>query len=398
VLTTNENSWFRREALAHPRLVFIGLISYPLYLWHWPVLSFETILGSGPPGIIARLAALVLSFGLAVLTWRFIEQPVRGLRPLKVGPALVSGVVALGIAGVAVYVASGFAGRFQPQARQLRQMHRGPAVDELCLATFRAPDSINYCKRTGPEAPQVLFLGDSQAEAVYTGTVATLGEKGPPMMLLGRGGCPPVLNVRIEGIFETDRQRKTCNELWDAFVDYVRDTKPRAVVVVGSAERFFEEPDEESTSALRVEDPDPPTHVRIAAFREGFEQLVTALQKYTQVIYVREIPVFETNPSCLVRPVKLPGASCEAAIARKTLAASRSTYDETVNRIRDEHPPLLILDPKPYLCGRRVCPQATRTGQLLYSDANHLSTVGGKRLVKVSGLASFIAQKADESG
>jgi peptidoglycan/LPS O-acetylase OafA/YrhL len=382
VLTTNENSWFRREVLSHPHLVFIGLISYPLYLWHWPVLSFETILASGPPGIIARLAALVLSFGLAVLTWRFVELPVRGLRPLKVGPALVSGVVALGIAGVAVYIGSGFSGRFEPQARQLREMHRGPAVDELCLASFRAPDSINYCKRTGPAAPQVLFLGDSQAEAVYTGTVSTLGEKVPPMMLLGRGGCPPVMNVRIDGIFETDRQRRSCNELWHAFVSYVRDTRPRAVVVVGSASRFFDEPDGE----------------RVAAFHEGVEELVTSLQQHTKVIYIREIPVFETKPSCLVRPVKLPGANCEAAIERTELAATRSTYDETINRIRDEHPPLLVLDPKPFLCGQKICPQATRTGQLLYSDENHLSTVGGKRLAKVSGLASFIAQTTGTSG
>jgi hypothetical protein len=261
-------------------------------------------------------------------------------------------------------------------------MRRGPAVDEICLASFRAPDSINYCKRTSPAAPQVLFLGDSQAEAVYSGTVSTLSAKVPPMMLLGRGGCPPVMNVRIEGIFETDRQRKVCNELWDAFVAYVRDTRPRAVVVVGSAGRFF---DESATE-------------RVAAFHEGLKELVTSLQRYSKVIYIREIPVFETKPSCLVRPVKLPGASCEAAIARKSLAATRSTYDETIDRIREEHPPLLVLDPKPYLCGRKICPQATRTGQLLYSDENHLSTVGGKRLVQISGLASFIAQTTGTSG
>jgi peptidoglycan/LPS O-acetylase OafA/YrhL len=66
-----------RLILANPPMIFIGLVSYPLYLWHWPILSFATIYCGGALGIQERLILLVLAIGCAVATFYLIERPIR---------------------------------------------------------------------------------------------------------------------------------------------------------------------------------------------------------------------------------------------------------------------------------------------------------------------------------
>jgi peptidoglycan/LPS O-acetylase OafA/YrhL len=66
--------WCNRYVLAQPPLVWVGLISYPLYLWHWPLLSFAHILHSAQPAWQVRGVAVLLAVLLAWLTYRLLEQ------------------------------------------------------------------------------------------------------------------------------------------------------------------------------------------------------------------------------------------------------------------------------------------------------------------------------------
>ena len=61
----------------NPVAVWFGLISYPLYLWHWPILSFLQIIYGELPEIDIRVCAVLLSILLAWLTYRFVERPIR---------------------------------------------------------------------------------------------------------------------------------------------------------------------------------------------------------------------------------------------------------------------------------------------------------------------------------
>ncbi len=77
VLGAGADAWPNRFLLSSRPMVWIGLISYPLYLWHWPLLSFARIVESATPALVIRMAALVLSFGLATLTYLWVEKPIR---------------------------------------------------------------------------------------------------------------------------------------------------------------------------------------------------------------------------------------------------------------------------------------------------------------------------------
>jgi len=91
-----------RRVLGHPLLVGIGLISYPLYLWHWPLLSFSRMLQPGEASAGWSGAAVVLSVVLAGATYRFIEKPIRfGRRSAWRVGALFAGLASLALLGAA---------------------------------------------------------------------------------------------------------------------------------------------------------------------------------------------------------------------------------------------------------------------------------------------------------
>ena len=75
LIATGPDAWFNRTVLARRTMVFVGLISYPLYLWHWPLLSFARIVGQDSQRVIVCL--VIASIVLAWLTFRFVEIPVK---------------------------------------------------------------------------------------------------------------------------------------------------------------------------------------------------------------------------------------------------------------------------------------------------------------------------------
>jgi hypothetical protein len=162
-------------------------ISYPLYLWHWPALSFAAILHAGTPPTTVRGIAVALSFALAWLTFIFFERPIRAQRSGRVSVALVSGLAILGAAGLGMYVLRGFPQRFNVDVQALSPE---PRWNDFCPEEFRTQRVFNYCKGTQAEPPEVLFLGDSRAQSVYDGVADVLGA-GHAVSLLARGGCPP---------------------------------------------------------------------------------------------------------------------------------------------------------------------------------------------------------------
>src|SRR5450756_565974 len=100
-------------------MVLIGLISYSLYLWHWPVLVFFKYWAVKPVPAGGRMLLLLLSVGLAVLSWKYIETPVRKRVLLKKRSHFLTligtGAVALICSGLAVYEWRGVPARITPQ-------------------------------------------------------------------------------------------------------------------------------------------------------------------------------------------------------------------------------------------------------------------------------------------
>jgi peptidoglycan/LPS O-acetylase OafA/YrhL len=78
LISAGPEGWVNRKFLSSRFLVWFGLISYPLYLWHWPLLSFSyTSAAPAQPPVAMRIAAIAAGVALAWITYRFVERPIR---------------------------------------------------------------------------------------------------------------------------------------------------------------------------------------------------------------------------------------------------------------------------------------------------------------------------------
>ena len=164
-------------------LVFVGLISYSLYLVHWPIVVFVdmgALWGEGLPSKVAKVISLAVMFTLAVLSWRFVERPFRegrlrlaGAAAFRFAAVATAMLVAMGLAAIAFH---GF-----PQRFSAREIEVGSFLDETmdyrmgsCLVVRAANFKPDVCLREDPVRPNWLLVGDSHAAAQWPGLVQAL--------------------------------------------------------------------------------------------------------------------------------------------------------------------------------------------------------------------------------
>ena len=120
MISAGRHTLINRTILSHPVAVWIGLISFPLYLWHWPLLVFLRLSGDTYPSSLARAALLLVSFVLAWLTYRVIERPLRfGPRGGLKAMALLIAMIALGWTGYYINSEGGLPSLYDEAGRKL---------------------------------------------------------------------------------------------------------------------------------------------------------------------------------------------------------------------------------------------------------------------------------------
>jgi peptidoglycan/LPS O-acetylase OafA/YrhL len=219
VISAGSQAWLNRSILSNGLLVGIGLISYPLYLWHWPPLAFAYIVVGGSPSYAPLLALLVLSFVAAIATHLLVERPIRRRERQSADTVRLSALaIAIGVLGCLCYAASGFPGTgFRDPARQA-------FVDSFAR---REPPvgCTERCTRRDPEARHaVLLWGDAQAAALYGGLKRTLPGDWQ-ILQVTRSRCIPEIHLGEAG--NADR----C-ETWNrAALGTIAAARPDVVVV-----------------------------------------------------------------------------------------------------------------------------------------------------------------------
>lgn len=379
ILATPAEAWIQRNVLGSRLMVWFGLISYALYLWHWPLLSFLNILEAGLPPVAVRWVASASSILLAWLTYRYIELPVRRHKERRFNVRLAAAAAVAGVAGLIVYATGGVAQRFDAD---IQALHHGPRLDKLCHARFGAAAPINYCRTTSEQPPSILFVGDSRAHAIYEVSAPLLASE-HAVMLLGRGGCPPVMNVRVTGY---DPNEEECQQIWRTFVDYAQRTKPKVIVVVGNGSFLISDP------KIRLSRDGAAAESKEAIFEYGVHTLLSELTKFSRVIYLGEIPAYSTPPACFLRTFRLPSTRCYPERDREQVELAMAPYNRVLDRVQVAFPEVQLVDAIAVLCAANVCSQRPPGKPILYSDAVHLSPAGARLLVESTRLTSLISR------
>jgi peptidoglycan/LPS O-acetylase OafA/YrhL len=246
-------AWVNRNILARPLLVWVGLISYPLYLWHWPLLSFARIVEMDKPSSSIRAATVGISFVLAWLTYRLIEKPVRfGRVSWRKTALLCMLAVLVGYAGYNVYQRDGFSFRMKDRQSYLDHFDSSKYFIQMGISE-KYKDECNFynvdkptiplehinpaCYQKAPGKDKTIFLwGDSNAQQLYFGLSKNLPADWQ-IMIVASSGCVP--NIEL-----ADSSEKLCvRSNWFALKN-IKEAQPDIVLIAQVRHHSFEKMEE----------------------------------------------------------------------------------------------------------------------------------------------------------
>ena len=230
LLLSAPSSWLCRTVLASPPFVWIGLISYPLYLWHWPLLVFFAMIKFAPLTLIERELVLLATVPLAWATYRFVEMPIRFGKPSPRRIAAVcAAMLAVACAGGAVVWGRGFDFRLPAEIRSLASVPAQlPAWRfRRCLLDLSRESSFaEECTDRG-RWPLILVWGDSTAAALMPGLRKAQETRNFGIAQFTSSSCIPAVGADVAG-------NPNCRAINDKVLSIVRDLKPDIVLLHGT--------------------------------------------------------------------------------------------------------------------------------------------------------------------
>jgi peptidoglycan/LPS O-acetylase OafA/YrhL len=213
------NSTVNRILLSSRPMVLIGLISYPLYLWHWPLLSYLAIMRNGVPNVVEIWAAVIVAVILSWLTFRFVEIPLR--RNPNAVPRLSFALLAVGVMGIATAAGSGFGFRFPAEIRDIAMLspQNNVGFRDKCFLEAKGARLDANCIEQGNK-PLLFLWGDSTAAALYPGLKKA--EETIPFRLahFAAPGCAPILAANVN-----------CDAVNDLVFGFIKSSHPEIVLL-----------------------------------------------------------------------------------------------------------------------------------------------------------------------
>ncbi len=348
---------FPATVLAVKPVVFVGLISYSLYLWHWPVLAFLRYQQDGPLEPLGAVLALALSAVLAYLSWRYVETPFRkqvwlGDTRRLVAATAASAIVCATLGGV-IFISTGFARlRWGDEYLQLvRSMDEKAFRHALTVADLER-DQLPRFGMTSAK-PSVLVWGDSHAMAIVPALDQACKELGLCGVQCTAEGTLPLIG------FPSPRRGAEPLAFADQTVDLVKRTDIQVVILAGYWSRDASDP----------------------LFKASMHQTIDSLQSLgIEVLLVRDVPDQQCSPPRVISSAIWLEKDLETlGVMLSDHRAHQSFADAVLLKMSDVG--ARVLDPAPYLVDERSRCRLVFDGKCVYWDNDHLTVSGASRLV-----------------
>jgi peptidoglycan/LPS O-acetylase OafA/YrhL len=364
--------------------VFVGRISYSLYLWHWPLYVFARYLDfrDPPPARIAFLIAL--SFLLSILSYYFVEQPFRraafrlSRRKLFAGGAAV--IAASAVAATLLLLGDGLPERLRPDLRTIlaEQDDHEPRLDS-CLG-LSAADVRNgrLCHIGMPGGvPSFILWGDSHADAVLPAIADVAVREGRTGYFAGGRSCPPLLDVTTP--------MADCRGFNAAVLALASRPEIREVILDARWAKYAE-------GSTYGDEPEGHIHLKDDAgaadgdnhdvFARGLARTVAALGG-KKVIVVASVPEIGWPVPAVLAREKLAAKTSVFPPTEETYLARQKFVMATFARLHQEDG-VAVVYPHEILCRGGVC-AVSLNGIPLYRDEHHLSVFGARQLTPLIG-------------
>lgn len=376
VIAGGPKSWINRVILSNRVMVWFGLISFPLYLWHWPILSFMHIIADGKPPSSWRIAAVVASIILSWLTYRFVESHLRfGPNGKQKAIALLAVMASLSCLGFLVKQDVIHSRIYGQKINLILESYN----DWEYPKNLKPMEGINgpayFIKGSRPEA--TVFFGDSHMEQYSPRITKLLTENkdegtNTAYFVIGRS-CPITPNVYTK---DNGRQR-LCDSMRNAFNAVMERPEVKTVVIasrwgisfgkskeaVDEYDRFYKKDGVEEN--IRTE---KGKKLMLA----GFEDFLSGLAKTKRVfVLLDNYYGREYDPKSFVvgnRLTKIDIREMDRTVdAFPELAEINKEVASIVKRAGAE-----VIDPTKILCDGNKCLRMMDDGRPLYKDIDHL--------------------------
>lgn len=372
-------------------LVFVGLISYSLYLWHWPVVVFAQYYSVVELTPASTILVLCTSFSLAVVSWRYVETPFRKKQlvaeprqMLRVSAAATFALVAVGMVGIY--------GQGVPEQDSHNSVMHYEENDPEWLRWGECEDKSRALGSDGKpcaigsvgEVPSFIFWGDSHGMSLASAVDRSAALNGLAGELVVASGCPPLDKIVRQG-------RATCDAFNTDVLAYLAAHDEISTVIMAARWTFIVSGDyvkREESYALKLIDlqatqPDDTDNASVLEI--GLRRTIERLQELGKnVVLVGPVPEIGYDvPSATFVALKT-NRDVNALISPTVSEHEKRNSKVTAifDGLQGNTAVSAIVYPSEYLCDPDYCKVAIGNSPL-YRDDNHLSTSGSKYLARM---------------
>ncbi|AJZ90156.1 hypothetical protein VW41_14590 [Klebsiella michiganensis] len=349
-----------KKLLSSRMMVFIGLISYPLYLWHWPLLSYAWILSGSEPSISLKFILIAATFILSLLTYYFIEKPFRNKTySWRSVVGLASVLLVTGSSGAIVYLNNGFPQRQNAELQGYPgdighdQFHKFIATkyvictpSDIAATALRWGNYIRCMQSKEGNDIDIVLLGDSHAEHLFIGMAESLPNKNIAFYI--EDGSPFPGNNKFTRLYEAILKNKHI----------------KTVVLT----MYW--------------------HGRVGEVPQGSsleEQIAKTARIFTsagkKVILTDDVPDFPFTPDKCKGRRWLSIGERTCTISQSESDKEKNSYISALERVAEKNENVTLLSERKYLCDGVGC-SMIKDGKLMYRDMHHLNINGSRYIGK----------------
>lgn len=369
MIGAGQHAWPNRKLLSAPLIRGIGLMSFPLYLWHWPLLIFPRIIEGGEPRIRVRLLAIAAAFLLAYLTYALIEKPIRfgALKSRRTAPALFFAMALLAGFGMFVFSGKGVPARAViAKSAEVNRLLEGSSwtynTNALCKDNY--PEHFRYfCVQSKAESPTVLLLGDSFANHLYGGLANS--PQLSRQSVLNYGSCPP---TGVDGDVNVMANCQTQNEI-------IATTPSLKFAIISAFWPRFTGGGQ--LADLMTGDVVPDSKGYATSYANKLDARIALLEAHgIQVIVFGPKPELGYDPrDCFSRPLRVGIKPC--TMSRAEVERQQKEMRNILEDVLGRHPKAKLFDQNKIFCDEILCD--TKSNDLpMLRDPRHYSQFGSK--------------------
>ncbi len=376
IYTGRSGSTLVNRALSIRPMVFVGLISYSLYLWHWPIIVFSKYLKATALNHVESVVMLLAMFAISVLSWRYVEIPFRR----KHLAASRKKLFYASLGATVVLIVASLLETGEVVDMQWRRWRSCENVEER----LSEGESLCVIGEAGGE-PSFLLWGDSHSRAMNSALDVSAQRIGRTGYVASMPGCPPLQGIERAG-------RTTCYEFNEKMLSFINqnpgiDTIVLAAHWVGVAEgtRYKESDRERTVFVDLLAGQDQPQQTLAELLQTGLHRTIqTLLENGREIIVVGPVPEVGQDVPAANHIAKVTNRDVNAMIAPTTEEfedRNEKVFSILAGVEKDFGLPVPM--PSNILCDETICAVALENGTSLYHDDDHLSTIGARYVSEI---------------